>query len=66
MAKKQQDVNLGKAAIFLGVLCVLGLVATSAAGVWIYGFIGILSGLMAIGCAILWSVTRNAAKRTGN
>lgn len=66
MAKKQQDVNLGKAAIFLGVLCVLGMVATSAAGVWVYGFIGILSGIMAIGCAILWSVTRTAKKRASN
>lgn len=63
MAKKQQDVNLGKASIFLGVICVLGFIAASASGMIFYGVIATLAGLLAVTCAVMWSITRNALKR---
>lgn len=64
MVKKQKDVSLGKAAIFLGVLCALGVIATSSSGVIFYGIVAGLAGALAILCAALWLVTRTASSRT--
>ena len=62
MSEKKPEVNLGKAAIFLGVIAVLGIVA-STAGVPLYGFIGVLAGIAAIGLGGVWFVTRRAVNK---
>lgn len=65
MGKQKQDVSLGKAAIFFGVLCVLAVVATSASGSVFYGVIAALAGLLAGFCGVMWGITRDAKNRQG-
>lgn len=63
MSEKKPEVNLGKAAIFLAVIAVLG-IAASTMGLPVYGFIGVLAGIAAIGLGGLWLVTRRAVNKT--
>lgn len=64
-SNKKPEVNLGKAAIFLGVIAVLGIVAASS-GVWFYGFIGVLAGIGAIGVGAMWLLTRRAVNKSAS
>lgn len=63
MENKKQEVNLGKAAIFLGIICVLGLIAASSSGAILYGVVGVGCGILAVVCYVLWSVTKKARNR---
>lgn len=62
---KKPEVNLGKAAVFMAVVAVLGL-ATSTMGIWFYGFIGVLAGIAAIGLGAVWFVTRRAVNKSAS
>lgn len=62
---KKPEVNLGKAAVFMAVVAVLGL-ATSTMGIWFYGFIGVLAGIAAIGLGSVWFVTRRAVNKSAS
>lgn len=62
MSEKKPEVNLGKAAIVLAVIAVLGIIV-STGGLWLYGFIGVLAGIAAIGLGGVWFVTRRAVNK---
>lgn len=53
----QPEVSLGKAAIFFLALAFFGLCA-GAFGIWILGFIGVISAIAAVGLAFLHFRTR--------
>lgn len=65
MTTKKPEVNLGKAAIVLAVIAVLGIIV-STGGLWLYGFIGVLAGIAAIGLGCLWLVTRRAVNKSAS
>ena len=63
MGNNETEVNLGKAAIFLGVICVLGIFATASIGGALFAIIGVICGILAIACWILWDTQKKAKKR---
>lgn len=65
MTTKKPEVNLGKAAIVLAVIAVLGIIV-STGGLWFYGFIGVLAGIAAIGLGAVWFVTRRAVNKSAS
>jgi len=63
MEDKETEINLGKAAIFFAVLCVLGVIATTAIGGALFGIVAVISGILAVACWILWDTQKKAKKR---
>lgn len=62
MSENKPEVNLGKAALFLAVIAACG-IAASTMGLPLYGFIGALAAIAAIGLGGIWLVTRRAVNK---